>query len=418
MERFHAQALDGTGRRARCVRVLHVIPSISTGEGGPSAAIRLMSAELKQAGVDVHVATTDDDGPRQRLDVAHGTPVQMDGMTVFFFPKQLQFYKISLPFSRWLDAHVHEYDLVHIHALFSFTSVVAARIAFRHRVPYIIRPLGLLNSYGMTQRRPWLKSLSMRWLDGPALARAACVHFTSHEEQHEASMTGLKMRPAVIPLGIDLTPFESPADPRHFLAQFNECNNRTIILFMSRLDPTKGMEILLDAFVSVLASNPSARLVVAGKGDAAYESSLRERADRLGISSEITWTGFISGTLKLSAFAAASVYVLPSFSENFGIAAVEALAAGLPCILSEHVAIASTQVRQADAGIVTACDANALTTAINKVLTDSDLRATLGNRARALAFDQFSARSMGLSLVALYEEIAKSPKSGSESTPS
>lgn len=138
------------------MQVLHVIPSISRVHGGPSIALETMVRGLAHAGATVHVATTDDDGAG-RLDVPHGEPVTRDGATYFFFPRQTQFYKFSLPLTQWLGRSVKNYDALHIHALFSYASMPAAFFATRAHVPYILRPLGTLNRYGMQKHHAALK---------------------------------------------------------------------------------------------------------------------------------------------------------------------------------------------------------------------------------------------------------------------
>src|SRR6185436_478853 len=145
--------------------VLHVIPSVSPAHGGPTAAMSLMSRSLVQAGVAVDVATTDDDGPGKRAAGPLVQRVESDGYGTFFFPKQTEFYKVSLPLRSWLKQHVADYDLVHIHALFSYSSNCAARLAWRKKVPYIVRPLGVLNRWGIRHRRRGLKALSLRFIE-------------------------------------------------------------------------------------------------------------------------------------------------------------------------------------------------------------------------------------------------------------
>src|SRR5437762_2322947 len=129
-------------------KVLHVIPSVGPLRGGPSEVIRTMVRGLAETGLEVHVATTDDNG-RGRLDVPLGVPVPEDGATYWYFSRQTRFYNFSWPVSRWLAGHVQQYDLVHIHALFSYTTLPAAVYSRRLGVPYIIRPLGTLNRWGM-----------------------------------------------------------------------------------------------------------------------------------------------------------------------------------------------------------------------------------------------------------------------------
>jgi hypothetical protein len=153
-----------------------------------------MARGLAQAGVEIEVVTTKDAGPGMHTDVALEQAIVRDGVTYRYFQKQTDFYKVSWPFRSWIRAHVMDFDIVHVHALFSFTSVVAARAASRDQVPFVIRPLGVLNQWGMRHRRPWLKSLSFRFIEQPLLRRAAAVHYTSDQELREAVRAGVPVR--------------------------------------------------------------------------------------------------------------------------------------------------------------------------------------------------------------------------------
>jgi len=183
--------------------VLHVIPSISHAHGGPSRAIRLMEQALAGSLWQCVTATTDDDGPRRHLDRTLLCPVLGGPATRWYFHKNTEFYKAAWSFVPWVRRNVGRFDVVHIHALFSFSSIVAAWAARRAGVPYIVRPLGTLTHYGRTQRRPWLKRQSIKWIEGPVLRDAAAVHFTSLDEQREAEACCVLMRSVVIPLGIE-----------------------------------------------------------------------------------------------------------------------------------------------------------------------------------------------------------------------
>ena len=392
------------GVKHSLMKVLHVIPSLSTKHGGPSFALPLMARSLVAQGVQVDIATTDDDGPGCRLNVPLGRRTECDQYGVFYFRKQTEFYKCSLPLRRWLAGNVRDYDLVHIHALFSFASGAAARCARRRGVPYLIRPLGVLNRWGMQTRRPWLKAWSFRFIEKPILRHAAAVHYTSQAERMELEETGIKTKAAVIPLGIDLTPFEKLPGPERFLTRWPQASGREIVLFLSRLDPKKGLDLLLPAFVALKQQRPKALLIVAGDGREDYTRSVRELAVKLGLDREIIWTGHLAGEEKLSTLAAAQVFVLPSYSENFGIAAVEALAAGLPCIVAEGVAV-SEDIRKHDAGLVVKTEVQPLFEAMTRLLSDAVLRARISANAKRLAKEQFSLEAMGASLKRLYQEI-------------
>ena len=177
-----------------------------------------------------------------------------------------------------------------------------------------------------------------------------------------------------------------------------------MILFLSRLDAKKGLDLLLPAFAEM--NRTDAVLVIAGNGDQAFVDELRESAARLKIEGQTVLTGFLSGQEKLAAFAAASVFTLPSYSENFGIAAVEALAAGLPCVISDQVGIA-TEVNEFEAGLVVQCRIAELAAALQRMMNEPQLRSRMGANSRRLAANRYSTQAMTEALVRLYQEIGK-----------
>lgn len=383
------------------MKVLHVIPSLSAVHGGPSRALALMERELAGLRVTVDTVTTDDDGFSRHNGKPSGIALQENGVTRRYFRKRTDFYKVSPSMCRWLAQHVGEYDLVHIHALFSFSSMVAARAARRAGVPYIIRPLGTLSHYGVTQRRPWLKRVSLALLDGPALRHAAAVHFTSADEQAEAAQWGVTMRGVVIPLGIEPAP---PADDRLVRAHFPALGDAPYLLYLSRLDPKKNLEGLLQAMGQLPPQWCHVRLLVAGDGAPDYVAALHTQAVRVGLGQRVVWAGHVEGGLKASALAGAVAFVLPSFSENFGIAAAEALMAGLPCVLGQGVAIAG-EVAAAGAGLTVVPDAASVAGALQQVLMDPPGRTAMAAAARVLAQQRFSAKAMGRNLRGLYADL-------------
>ena len=385
------------------VKVLHVIPSLSLAHGGPTRALGLMERALTALSVTVETATTDDDGPGLRIDQRSGVPVRENGVVRRYFAKRLDFYKVAPGLAWWMLRHVRDYDIVHIHALFSFTSVAAAWAARRAGVPYVIRPLGTLNGYGMTQRRPGLKRVSLALFDGPVLKNATAVHFTSEDERREAAECGVPMRGVVIPLGIEASPQGNLAA---LYARFPALAGGRYFLYLSRLDPKKNLEGLLKAFSQCASELPDVKLLVAGDGSAPYVAGLKSLAEELGLAPRVVWAGHLEGELKTGALAGAEAFVLPSFSENFGIAAAEALMAGKPCILGQGVAIAQ-EVADAGAGIAVAPDPASIAAALVQVMADSPARAAMSVRAGTLARDKYSAQAMGANLVHLYSEILR-----------
>lgn len=363
-----------------------------------------MAHSLAAQGVQVDVATTDDDGPGARLKVPLGKRVEHQGYGIFHFRKQLEFYKVSLPFSRWMARHVIDYDLVHIHALFSYTSSRAAHHARRHNVPYLIRPLGVLNRWGMENRRRFVKALSFRFVEKPILRHAAAMHYTSLAEQTEAEATGATACPFVIPLGIDLSPPAQVPDVERFFQQYPQARGRRLLLFLSRIDAKKGIDVLLPAFAQVRKTIPDTFLVIAGDGPAELVKKYRDLAATVGVADAVVWAGFLKDADKRAAFAAATAFVLPSYSENFGIAAVEALAAGLPCVLSHGVAIGG-DVASSGAGLVVPTEPEPLAVALVQILSDDTLREKCSANGPRLAGERFSLQAMGKNLLGVYQNI-------------
>jgi glycosyltransferase involved in cell wall biosynthesis len=380
-------------------RVLHVIPSVSASSGGPSKAIVQMERVLADSGVQVVTVTTDDDGPDRRLVVATGEEIAAGGVTRLYFPRQIRPYKASLPMLRWLRQQVPRFDLVHVHALFSFAPVAGAWIARQAGVPYVIRPLGVLNRYGMVHRRSSLKLLSLRLLEGRLLRDAAAVHFTSEQERIEAEMLGITMRSHIVPLGVEPVATASAA----LFLDAHPGLGRRRLLYLSRVDPKKNIEALLQAVALVKRTIPDLSLILCGDGDNGYMGRLKSLSTELGLENCVRWAGHVDGAMKASAFAAAEVFVLPSYSENFGIAAVEALSAGLPCILGHGVAV-STRVAEAGAGLAVAPTVDAVASAITEMLADPTRLALAAQRARALAAAEYTVEAMGRGLLAMYAE--------------
>jgi glycosyltransferase involved in cell wall biosynthesis len=378
------------------VKVLQVVPSLDPADGGPSVAVPVLARILVAVKVRVCIATTVDD---------HGEAETKDGVEYLFFRRTTRFYKTSWSLVRWLQRHIKEFDLVHVHALFSFPSIAAAFLARLHKVPYIVRPLGVLNSWGLKNRRRFLKGLSLRFIESPILRSAAAIHYTTESEREEAGAIApwVKRLPSFVsPLPIEI-PAVSSINPERFFQRFPDAKGRELVLFLSRLDPKKGIELLLRAFPSVKARFPQSLLVIAGGGDPDYEARLRAEARNLKIDDDVLWTGFLSGEDKPAAFAAATVFVLPSYSENFGIAAAEAFAAGTPCILTDGVGIAN-DAKQFDAAIVTSCDATTLGEEMIKLLADPARRQELAKNGRLFVSDYLSPAAVGKQLVETYQQ--------------
>ncbi|HWD97562.1 MAG TPA: glycosyltransferase, partial [Bryobacteraceae bacterium] len=183
--------------------------------------------------------------------------------------------------------------------------------------------------------------------------------------------------------------------------RYPELQNRRLVLFLSRIDRKKGLDLLIPAFAGVLREMPDAALVIAGDGDLALTAGLRERCRALGIEKSVCWPGFLSGAAKAAALADADVFVLPSYSENFGIAVVEAMALGVPVIVTDQVGICR-EVAASRSGLIVAAAVDPIRRAIIELFSDRNLLTSLGRNAMATARSQFSTAAVTEKLLAAY----------------
>lgn len=376
--------------------VLHVIPAVAPRYGGPSIATAGMCRALEAAGVSTLVATTDADGP-VRLPVVLGRTQDWRGMQVIFFRRRFgEAYKWSAGLGPWLARHVSEFDLVHVHAVFSHASLAAGRACRHSGVPYVVRPLGTLDPWSLNRhavRKKLLFSLGVRRL----LTGAAAVHYTSDEERRlaERQMRWLP-RAAVVPLGVNDELFGAAASHREERPPY--------VLTLSRLDEKKGIDVLIEAVHKIAedATQGEWRLVIAGDGDAAYVERLRHLADSGPASRRIDFRGWVDGAERTALFQGASVFALPSNQENFGVAMVEAMASGVPVVVSPGVNLGE-EIAAAGAGWVVPRHADAWRAALVSVMADDEERRRRGCRARRFA-ERFRWPAVADGLLSMYED--------------
>ena len=377
------------------MRVLHVISSVAPRYGGPSAAVRGMAGALAALGAEVTVATTDADGP-DRSAPAYDVPVVENGAEFRYFRRASwsEGWHFSLGLTRWLSRSISRYDVVEVHALFTYTTIPGCRFARRAGVPYVLRPLGTLGGWSLAQRA-WKKRPYYAMIERSHLAHAAAIHVTAASEAEEVSALGFGERARIIPLGVELAASGGRARSGDSLR----------MLFLSRIHPKKGLELVFAAMRVLRDGDRGAvELAIAGDGDPDYLRSLHAEVARLGIENSVRFVGALHGDAKRDAFARADVFVLTSHNENFGIAAAEALAAGVPVILSAEVGLAR-DVEKHGAGIVVPLEPPAIAAAIERLRAEPALRATMAERAHRYASEHLSWAECGRKLFSLYQEL-------------
>jgi glycosyltransferase involved in cell wall biosynthesis len=356
-----------------------------------------MCRALRRRAVDSLIATTNADG-RQVLPVELGRAQEYQGVTVIFFRRQFSVpFDVSGDLAVWLDAHVADFDVVHIHAVFSHSSVVAARACRRHRVPYLVRPLGSLAPANLAQRslrkRLFLRSFGRRMFSG-----ASAIAYTTHEERRLAEQALALRKGLVLPLGIEDERLDAPA-----MADLTA--TAPYILSLSRLAPRKGLEVLIAAFGEACQGPGLAewRLVIAGDGEETYVRHLKRLGGAHRQHAPVTFPGWVSGERKERLLRGASLFALPSFHENFGLAVMEAMACGVPALVSPGVNLAS-EIRAAGAGWIVEQEEPAVRDALAEIMMDANDRARRGAAARRFA-GRFRWTAVVEEMIAGYEYV-------------
>jgi glycosyltransferase involved in cell wall biosynthesis len=388
------------------LKVLHVIPSVSPKRGGPSKAIIDMVTALRQAGIQAEIATTNDHGD-SLLDVPVECLMTHQGVPIRFFNRfsppipAIREYAYSYGFQKWLKANIQNYDVVHVHAIFSFCSTYTMALARKHGVAYVVRPIGQLEKWSLEQSKS-LKRYYLNWIERTNLLNAKAVHFTAKSECSQALELLPHLRHHVIPLGLSI-PMSLTQPRRKMRQRWSLDRGVPTILYLSRLHPKKGLDLLLDA-LAIVDDFPF-KLLIAGEGDPVFKKALEDKIERLELQAHCQFIGFAKGSEKNLLLQGADLYALTSHSENFGIAVLEAMASGTAVLVSKQVAL-SEAVAQHKLGFVCDLEVNSIRRELIDALADIDNTEELGRSARDYVEQHYQWPNIAGHLVKLYKSVA------------
>ncbi|MBL8807444.1 MAG: glycosyltransferase [Rhodospirillales bacterium] len=391
--------LGGSGRAV--IRIVHVIASIAAATGGPARAVADMARAVAARGHDVAIWTTD----RDMTAAERAAPLPADGVARHVFAQGWPAtFATSWPLARALDAAIPQADIVHIHSLYLFHVWYAARVCRKAGVPYLLRPHGTLDPFLRTRGRLKKALVGFAFQDR-VIREAAALHFTAEEEMRLAAPYTSGAKGVIVPNGLDMGEYDSLPAPGGFIARHPELAGTKPVLFLSRINFKKGLDVLIPAFAKALAAEPALRLVIAGPDDG-YKATAAAFAREAGVADKIVWTGMLAGEEKKQAFVDCTAFALPSWSENFGIAIVEAMACEAPVVISDRVNI-WREISNAGAGLVSPPEIDHVAAHI-LLLAGDPLRARrMGEAGRRLASDRYDWKNIAVDLERVYREHAR-----------
>lgn len=392
------------------MKLLCVIPNYwpAFQYGGTVAAMYYLNRALAKKGIQISVYTTDV-GLEGKVPVNQEQDLEGVKVIYFSFTKLFKFmgsagWQFSRQMAQALKNNLPAFDAVFIVDIWNYPAAIAAHYSRMYKKPYILIPSGMLYPYTFF-KKIWKKWPYYHLVVKRDLKHAALMQYTTEDEEKKTHpFLALKIKAVVIPNGIDLLKFSNLPGREMLQVSYPYLKDKKIILFVGRLRWIKGLDILLKAYAMIAGEWPDVHLLIAGNDERGYSKKVKRWVKQAGMNQRVTFTGILNNQEKLVAYAGSDIFVLPSYSENFGMVAVEAMACGLPVIISNKVGI-SKEVEQNKAGIVIDTNAPDLYRAIKILLENHDLREEIKVNAGKLVEENYDIDKAAEKMIRVYEEL-------------
>lgn len=383
------------------MKILHYMQSIDFRNGGPPRAVIDQVATMFARGHHASLATT----------VNRDVPQSWRGQHDDACPVLIDLPTVRGPLGRFdrnsidqIASVVSGFDVVHLHGVWEPSNLQVAAVCRTVGVPYAVSLRGMLDDWSMNQsglrKRIYLFLGGRRYLES-----AAAVHCTAQAELEQSRKWFPRGNGVVVPNLIDLEPFTSIPEPDTALQQWPSMGGRVFnVLFLSRIQYKKGLEHLVDAVSILRGREHTVRVMVAGTGDKVYIDAIRQRAERVGVDDCFEWLGHVGGDLKLSLFAAADVFALPTSQENFGFVFFESLAAGTPVITTDLVDTCG-EIEESGGGVIVGQTGDQFADAIESFITGIRDARTMGRSGREWVLENLSTDVVARRFEVVYESM-------------
>ena len=392
------------------MKILHINSFFNARSGGQPAAVDGLATAQAVAGHEVTIFTTNADHPSGRLDVPTDRPIKTGNRTVWYH--RISYFSVlyfSSSFARRLHSEIKRFDIVHIHGLYRFPVTYAAWYARKKGVPYIVSPHGSLDPYLYRQSGfgRWalpLKRIYEYYFDMPNLRQASAIHFIGEKEKEKTEYLKLGSKSIIVPIGIDWSEYQNLPARGGFRRRLKLDDKASLVLFLGRINFKKGLDLLIPAFSRVVEKVPNARLAIVGPDNEGYAVQVKKWCHQTEIVSKVFFVEHLSAPDVRCAYVDADVFVLSSYSENFGITVAEAMACECPVVISDQVDIWEV-VKETQSGIVTQLDVGEISDALFSVLDNKDRARKMGENGRALIKNRFSWTIVAQQMIHEYKKI-------------
>ena len=377
------------------LRLLQVAGTLNPSYGGPPVVLNQLTRSLTDLGHSTDVLTLDPPSAAWLSDLPFRPHAIGPGLGKYGF---------SLRLKPWLKRHAPNYDAVIVHGIWQYQSRAVHAACARAGIPYFVFIHGALDPWYNKHypRKRTKKRIYWRLAEHRSLRDARAVLYTCEEERRlsRTSFRPYQATDAVVGVGLEEPPGDPALQSEAFISTYPHLRDKRPLLSLGRLDPKKGCDLLIQAFADVSRSDERLHLVMAGPDRSGWEATLRMQAKALGVSDRITWTGMLSGDLKWGAYRAADAFVLTSHGESFGIVVTEALACGLPVLISDKVYILR-EIERYGAGLIEGDTAAGATSLLRRWINLSETEQNeMRLRARECFLENFEAQAAARGFIA------------------
>ncbi len=374
------------------MRALHAVASLAASTGGPAVVVPALVHQLSSCGIDVDVVAQ-----RRRADTE--SPAWASGPNYHFAAtSDGSKFGYSSEAARIMRRLVEGSDLVHSHGVWMHINYLSAGLARRLNRPHLITVHGMLEPWAVRYRR-FKKIIAWRLFQHRAIARASCLHALTENEAGHIRRLGIRTPIAVVPNGVELP--QTKLSREVLESRHPELRDKRWIVFCSRVHPKKGLIPLAEAWGSLAGRHRDHHLVVAGPDEGSFWPTVERRLQDMRLSGRYTYTGMLTPEYRDCALANADVFVLPSYSEGFSLAVLEALAHSCPVLITPYCNFPEAQ--RGGAGLECEPRPDSIAAGLESLLRLTEReRSAMGERGRELVATKFSWKSVAARMSAIY----------------
>lgn len=380
------------------MRLLYITASMSHKWGGPTKVVAELTEKLVEKGIEITIFSPFRRG--EKLEV-----VKLKGVKLCLFRQSFTdklWTSCSSELERAIQKEVNNFDIIHIHEIWHYPHYITYKAAKTAGKPYVITIHGALDPWCLGYKS-FKKNIYALLIQKSILKEANVLHATTDEEVKQIKNFVSNNNIVMIPNGINSEDFMNLPSRKELKKLYPKLIGKKILLFLGRLHPVKGLDLLAKAFGIITRERDDVYLLIAGPDSDGYKAKVKQIFEKERILDKIIFTGMLEGQNKLVALSGADIFVLPSYSEGFSMAILEAMICKLPVVITRQCNF--PEVAEYEAGIVSEPDLKQLTEALNTLLNNSKLCKKMGENGRILVLENFTWDKIADKMIKVYEDI-------------